>query len=158
MLRTENETMIYAPPDVVYELASDITKWPELLPHYRYVKILRQPDETASYRRRIKMGARRGIIPVSWTSSQVLRPSDHRINYFHIKGVTKGMDVEWRIERRGEGTRVTIIHALTSPYFWVQFSLVEFLLGWLFVSPIAERTLREIKALAEARMLEDRPV
>lgn len=158
MLRTENETMIHASPDVVYELASDITRWPELLRHYRYVKILRQPDETASYRRRVKMGARRGIVPVSWTSSQVLRPSDHRINYYHIKGVTKGMDVEWRIERRGDGTRVTIIHALTSPYSWVQFSVVEYLLGRLFVVPIAERTLQRIKELAEARMLEDRPV
>ncbi len=158
MLRTENRTMIFAPADVIYELAADITKWPELLPHYRYVKILKQPADTPEYRRRVKMGARRGIIPVSWTSTQVLRPQDRRISYFHIKGVTKGMDVEWRIEQRSEGTRVTIIHALTSPYWWVQFSFIESVMGRLFVQPIADKTLRGIKARAEARVLADQPV
>ncbi|HEV2878929.1 MAG TPA: SRPBCC family protein, partial [Candidatus Eremiobacteraceae bacterium] len=47
----------------IYALAQDVANWPLILPHYRYVRVLR---ETSNERVAI-MAARRNWIPVRWT-------------------------------------------------------------------------------------------
>lgn len=148
-LRTVNEIIIAAPADTVYALAADVAAWPRILPHYRYVTVLDHPASSPEYRPTVKMGARRTRIPVGWTSSQLLRPGERRINYFHLRGVTRGMEVEWRIEEVDEGTRATIVHVLNSPYPWLRSRIARYVVGRLFVEHIAERTLHGIKRQAE---------
>ncbi|MBV9464069.1 MAG: SRPBCC family protein, partial [Verrucomicrobiae bacterium] len=51
-----NEIVIDAPPEKIFRTVSNLGNWPMILPHYRWVQPL--PDGS------VKMGARRGSIPV----------------------------------------------------------------------------------------------
>ena len=58
-MKTTNEIVINAAPDVIFRLASATSDWPRLLPHYRFVHTLSDDGRT----RTLHMGARRGPYP-----------------------------------------------------------------------------------------------
>jgi ribosome-associated toxin RatA of RatAB toxin-antitoxin module len=132
----------------IYALAEDVSRWPELLPHYRYVHVLRDaPGERLAV-----MAARRGRIGVRWTAVERLDPATPRIEFTHVSGWTAGMEVAWRFEPLPNGTRVIIEHEL-------DFRLVPLVGEWIgrriigdyFIQAIAGKTLACFKELAEAR-------
>src|SRR6266568_1199386 len=43
-MNTSNRIQISAPFERLFSLAADIARWPEILPHYRWVKILERRD------------------------------------------------------------------------------------------------------------------
>ena len=137
---------IAAAPALVYTIAQDIARWPRLLPHYRYVRIL---EESAS-RRLAVMAARRDWIPVRWLAEERLKPDIPRIEFTHRGGWTTGMEVAWIFEPLPRGTRVTITHdlrGLSRPL--ARSRAGRELIGAFFIQPIASRTLARIKSLAE---------
>lgn len=135
-----------ADPRRVFDLAVDVERWPELLPHYRYVR--RLPDPRGE--RRFAMGARRGAIPVRWEAVQRPRPEDGVIEFVHTGGVTRGMRVAWRIAPRDGGADVSIEHELRLGWPLVGETVASRVIGPHFVDAIAGRTLRRVKQLAEA--------
>lgn len=142
-----------AAPAVIFKLAAEIERWPLFLPHYRYVRLLR-----ASPDRRFKvaaMGARRDFLPVAWTTTQELFPDERprRIRFRHIRGITRGMDVAWILTPRPQGVHVEIRHAFDPRWPLVGDRLVHRVIGEFFVGTIAGRTLRCVKATAEAAMV-----
>lgn len=139
MMEMRNEILIDAPPERIYRYASDTERWPEFLPHYRYVRVLERDGD----RRVVEMAARRSGIPVRWRAEQINDPQTPSIRFHHLAGWTKGMDVEWRFERVDGGTRVSIDHRkrMLFPMNWI--------VGKFFIDHIAARTLRRMKALAE---------
>ena len=137
---------IEAPLERIYPLASEVERWPERLPHYRYVRRLL----AANGERRFAMGARRGRIPVRWEATQRLLPAERRIEFVHTGGVTRGMRVAWRFEPRGDGWEVSIEHELDLGWPLIGAFAAERVIGPQFVEAIARRTLRWVKALAEA--------
>ena len=136
---------IRAPYERIFPLAADIERWPERLPHYRYVR--RVPSTNGE--RRFAMGARRGPIPVRWEAIQRPLPEQHRIEFTHTGGVTRGMEVAWRFEPRDGGWDVSIHHALELHWPLVGGFAAERVIGPQFIDAIAGRTLRRVKALAE---------
>jgi uncharacterized membrane protein len=139
---------VHAPYDRIFRLAADVERWPELLPHYRYVRRLPDPDGE----RRFAMGARRGPIPVRWEAVQRPQPDERRIGFTHTGGVTRGMDVAWRFEPIGgasEAWDVSIHHRLDLGWPLVGGPVASLVIGPQFIDAIAGRTLRRIKALAE---------
>ena len=148
-IHLENHITIAAPPAAVYALAAPVERWPSFLPHYRWVTLVAQRGE---YERLVEMAARRTWIPVWWRSIQRLYPEQFRIEFQHVAGATRGMTVEWRIEDDGRGgSLVSIRHDFRPPWPFVPLSLAELVVGRFFVSSIAGRTLREIKAFVEGR-------
>ena len=148
---TENSIIIAAPAARIYEFAAPIERWPEILPHYRWVTILR--EEQGGRWRLAEMAAHRDGFPVKWVSIQELDPATHGIRYHHVRGVTRGMDVEWTFEDvpQGAGTLVRIVHRFDPPWPPLVGPLVaRHVVGDLFVHDIANRTLRRIKDLCEA--------
>lgn len=137
---------IDAPLERIYPLASDVERWPERLPHYRYVRRL----DSASGERRFAMGARRGRIPVRWEATQRLIPAERRIEFIHTGGVTRGMQVAWHFEPAGDGWEVSIEHQLDLAWPLIGRIAAERVIGPQFVEAIARRTLRRVKVLAEA--------
>src|SRR5438445_9943185 len=99
---------MHAPADRIFALAADVERWPERLPHYRYVR--RLPDPSGE--RRFAMGARRGLIPVRWEAIQRPRPAGSVIEFEHTGGVTRGMQVAWRFRVVEESLEVSIEHEL----------------------------------------------
>lgn len=144
-MHTENTIWIQAPPQRVFALAADIARWPALLPHYRWVRVLQErPGERVA-----EMAAHRAHFPVKWTSLQCLFPDAGRIIYHHLRGVTAGMEVEWRIAPRDGGTHVTILHDLSPPGRLLRSRLATWVVGDFFVKGIAARTLHHLKSAAE---------
>jgi len=138
---------IDAPYGRIFPLAAEIERWPERLPHYRYVR--RVP--TGDGERRFAMGARRGPIPVSWEAIQRPLPDERRIEFTHTGGVTRGMEVAWRFERANGGWDVSIQHTLDLGWPLIGEFAADTVIGPQFIDAIAGRTLRRVKELAEAQ-------
>jgi ribosome-associated toxin RatA of RatAB toxin-antitoxin module len=146
-MHAERFVDINAPAAAIYELAQDVARWPQILPHYRWVRVLQERDDT----RTVEMAARRGFIPVRWKALQRCDRREPRISFRHLSGWTKGMEVAWRFEPAGERTRVTIVHHLDYSRFgpggeWFGRRII----GDYFIQSIAGRTLARMKELAEA--------
>jgi hypothetical protein len=137
-----------APVERIFALAAEVERWPELLPHYRYVRRLAS-EGRSSVERRFAMGARRGPIPVRWEALQRPLPELGVIEFTHTGGVTRGMEVAWRLIPGPEATRVEIEHRLRLKWPLIGGFAAERVIGPQFIEPIARQTLRRIKALAE---------
>jgi hypothetical protein len=135
-----------APYERIFELAAEIERWPAILPHYRYVRRLADVGADRQY----AMGARRGLIPVSWRAIQRPLPQARRIEFEHTGGVTRGMAVAWRFEPVGEAWDVSIHHELDLGWPVIGGMVADGIVGPQFIDAIAGRTLRRIKRLAEA--------
>ena len=140
---------MHAPADRIFALAADVERWPERLPHYRYVR--RLPDPNGE--RRFAMGARRGPIPVRWEAIQRPRPADGVIEFVHTGGVTRGMQVAWRLREGDDGVEVSIEHELRLGWPVVGELVASRVIGPQFVEAIARRTLGRVKQLAEEGMM-----
>lgn len=149
-MRTVDLLDTTASPVRMFAVARDVERWPEILPHYRYVRILL--GSTA--RGIVAMSANRpfGVLnwPTWWTSEMWIDPVRRTVHYRHIEGVTTGMDVEWKIEATAQGTRVTLTHEWNGPS-WGPFRrpAAEWIIGPLFVHGIATRTLAGLGRHAE---------
>lgn len=145
-MHTETAIRIRGGVDAIFEYAARVERWPEWLPHYRSVRVL----DTHGPERTVEMKARRGRLPVWWWARQVRLPAERRIRYTHLRGVTRGMEVEWRLEPAAAGdVRVTIVHELTLRWPLIGGAVARWIIGPVFVEPIAARTLARIKALVE---------
>jgi ribosome-associated toxin RatA of RatAB toxin-antitoxin module len=148
---------VAAPPELVYRLARDVSRWERLLPHYARSAVVR---EDADGVRVCDFVARRPFVPVlgigmpvTWRSRTWHEPEARRLRFVHVAGATKGMDVTWTIEPRpGGGTRVDIAHA-----FRPRLPGFAAFVDAVFTRPIAGRTLATFKALAEALADETAP-
>jgi ribosome-associated toxin RatA of RatAB toxin-antitoxin module len=135
-----------APLERIFALAAEVERWPDRLPHYRYVR--RLPDPAGE--RRFAMGARRGPIPVRWEAVQRPRPEERTIEFVHTGGVTRGMQVAWRFVPVGDEVDVSIEHDLDLRWPLIGGLVARRVIGPQFVEAIAGRTLRRVKQLAEA--------
>ena len=145
-MRSRVQVHIDAPLERIFPLAAEVERWPERLPHYRYVERL----PASNGERRFAMGARRGFIPVRWQAIQRQLPDQRRIEFTHIGGVTRGMEVAWRFEPNDQGWEVSIEHELELRWPLIGRFAAERVIGPQFVEAIARRTLRRVKVLAEA--------
>lgn len=146
-MRSDISIWIDAPPERVFPLVADLSRWKELLPHYRYVRVLAETDG----RVHAAMSARRGLIPVFWHAVQSAEPDTGRIRFRHVRGITRGMEVLWTLEPEEGGTRASIRHDLDLRWPWIGPWFAEHVIAREFINPIAGRTLARFKSLAEAR-------
>lgn len=146
MIETRNEMYIASPADRIFSYAAATEKWPLYLPHYRRVNVL----ENDGRERLVEMSAWRDVIPVRWTARQWNDAATPSIRFHHVAGWTKGMDVEWRFEPRGDGTMVSIIHALDFQFPVARDFFGKYVVAGFFVHDIASKTLRRMKELAES--------
>ena len=145
-MRSRLSVRIRAPYERIFPLAAEVERWPERLHHYRYVHQLPDPDGA----RRFAMGARRGPLPVRWEAVQRPLPDQRRIEFEHTGGVTRGMRVAWRFEELDGEWEVSIEHELDLGWPLIGGLAARHVIGPQFIEPIARRTLRRVKALAEA--------
>ena len=151
-MHTENSVDIRGDIGRVWDLASEVERWPAILPHYRYVRVLGREGA----RRTLVMAARRGWIPVRWRAVYEPLPAERRLRFRHISSAARDMEVEWRIVQHDGFVRATIVHDLRSPYALIRSRVGAYLLGHQFIEYIAGSTLRRIKDLAEAEARDGR--
>jgi ribosome-associated toxin RatA of RatAB toxin-antitoxin module len=145
-MRSSNTIDIRAPREKIFRFVSQLERWPEWLPHYRFVRVLQRNGERAI----VNMGATRSGVPISWVSEYWTVPERCELHFRHLKAWTKGMDVVWTIEPEGDVCRVTIVHDQAFRVGFVA-PLVEPLIGGLFIHHVAGQTLATFKRLIESQ-------
>jgi hypothetical protein len=152
---TIDEQLVHAPPDVCFDVAADVEKWPAILSHYRWVRFHSKQGfgegvvEMAAWRR-FPGGLK---YPTWWVSQMRSEPSEPAVYYEHIAGVTKGMSVKWELNARGSDTFIRLFHTWDGPGWPLISSLAaDHVIGPHFVSAIAQRTLAGVARAAEARV------
>src|SRR5205809_7924032 len=107
MHKTNSITM-RAPKSSIFETAANLELWPEILPHYRYIRYLeRSPDRNV-----VVMAATCSGIPISWISEQIIDRDHLEIRFHHLKAFTTGMRVVWTFQDASAGVLGEINHAL----------------------------------------------
>jgi len=148
-MRSTTSIEMAAPPELVFRLARDVERWDRVLPHYVRSRVISRGSDGT---RLTEFVARRPLIrslglglPVAWRARTWAEPDTLRLRFVHVAGATKGMDVTWRIEPRGDGAQVSIDHD-----FRPRLPGFAWFVDRAFTRPIAGRTLATFKALAEA--------
>jgi len=139
-----NSILMRAPRERIFETAADLSLWPKILPHYRYIDYL----EKSPTRNIVKMAAKRSGIPISWVSEQVIDPQAVEVRFTHLRAWTKGMEVIWTFDETPEGVLVKIVHDLQFRFPPLK-PVADFLIGDFFTYHVANQTLRCMKAHLE---------
>lgn len=151
MIRVDERTTP-APLEATFRAGADVERWPDILPHYRWVRF---HDRAGFGRGVVEMAAWREFAgplryPTWWVSEMEADPGQPLVRYRHIDGITRGMDVRWEFsEAAGGGTHVRIVHEWDGPR-WPLIGRVaaDLVIGPLFISAIARRTLAGVCAAA----------
>ncbi|MCY7380478.1 MAG: hypothetical protein LH467_14210 [Gemmatimonadaceae bacterium] len=154
-MTTVDERIVRAPLARIFALASDVERWPALLPHYRYVRFLERRRDGGGV---VDMSAVRpfGVVvwPTWWRSSMRVHggggTESPTIRFTHVGGVTRGMEVEWSFREVVNGTHVRILHVWDGPAIPIVGSAAaRLVIGPVFVHGIASRTLLGLATAAE---------
>jgi hypothetical protein len=147
-----DELLTSAPVDTCFRVAADVERWPDILPHYRFVRFRRKDGFGTG---QVEMAAWRDFLgplryPTWWMSDMHVDTQQPAVLYTHVAGITRGMVVKWWFEPRPGGTLIRITHGWNGPAWPLIGSLAwKSVIGPHFVSFIAGRTLAGVAAEAE---------
>lgn len=101
---------IKASRDLVWELAQDVKKFPDIMPDLDEVKVLEESSEGSTRRTvsewhgRIQKFNRKMV----WTEEDFWDDAAHTCRFAQIKGDFDEYKGDWRFEEQGGGTRVAL--------------------------------------------------
>ena len=151
-MHSENSIFMNASAERIFDVASDLARWPSILPHYRWIKYLSR----LANKNVVIMAAKRVLpllgrigIPVRWTSEQEIDRERKQIRFHHLKAFTRGMRVTWTFTPSRDGTEVQIVHDLHSTIPLLGRLIVEPIIGRFFIHFIATQTLEHMKPFVE---------
>jgi hypothetical protein len=157
-VRTIDEIVVRATPERCFRFGADVERWPEWLPHYRWVRFQRKDAFGTGL---IEMAARRGFGPVQWpvwwVSEMTVDAERPVVRYRHVQGITTGMEVEWSFHPRPDGTTlIRIVHDWEEGPAWpvpgpLRRAIGSAVIGPVFIHHVASRTLAGIARAVEAR-------
>jgi ribosome-associated toxin RatA of RatAB toxin-antitoxin module len=139
-----NSILMRVPKERIFETAADLSLWPTILPHYRYIHYY----EKSPTRNLVKMAAVRSGIPIAWTSEEIIDREAMEVRFHHLKAFTKGMKVVWKFTDTAKGVLVEIVHDLRFRIPALQ-PVADKIVGEFFIENIATKTLRCMKAHLE---------
>ena len=149
-MRTTNEIIIRAPLPTIFGTASDLTRWPDFLPHYRYNRFL----SAMPWGGIVKMSAVRSGIPTTWISEYRVDTENCQLHFKHLKAAlnaTRGMIVVWNFTETPEGVRVEISHDLDLRWPVIGGLVSKYIVGMFFIHHIATLTLAGLKRKVEVQ-------
>jgi aromatase len=104
---TDNEVVIDAPLDFVWERMMDIERWPSLFSEYANAEVLEQEGDTVRFRLTTHPDPDYDGQVWSWVSERVADPAAHKSKSRRIEtGPFEFMDIEWYFEETDGGTRM----------------------------------------------------
>jgi hypothetical protein len=153
-MHTVDEGFVRAPVHLVFEIVRDVEGWPAHLAHYRFVRFRERAGDGGGV---VEMAANRPFGPLNWptwwlSEMQVVGAAETApaVRFRHIGGLTKGMEVEWRLNAHDGGTRVELVHAWDGPRWpLIGVFAATAVIGPVFVHGIASRTLAGLARVAE---------
>jgi hypothetical protein len=148
-MRTSSTITIKAPLHVIFANASDLARWPDFLPHYRYNKFLSQMPWGGI----VKMSAVRSGIPITWISEYRIDTDKCQLYFKHLKSrlnATRGMVVVWSFTEVPGGIRIEITHDLDLRWPLIGGFVGKYIVGSFFIHHIANLTLAGLKRKVES--------
>jgi hypothetical protein len=158
-VKTIDERTSSAPPDACFRAAADVERWPDILPHYRWVRFHRKDGFARGV---VEMAAWRhfGAVayPTWWMSEMSNDPERRTVTYRHVDGITRGMDVLWEVTPAEHGrTLLRITHEWRGPEWpLIGGFAADNVIGPHFIHFIASRTLAGVAREAERLAMEVR--
>ncbi len=145
-MRTVDRIRVRAPLGQVFRAAREVERWPELLAHYRWVRILERQGDGGAL---VEMAAWRPFGPLRyptwWVSEMRVDSAKPAVYYRHVRGITTGMDVVWELVALEGQTEVSIVHQWAGPNWpLIGQAAAEWVIGPIFIHGIASRTLAGI--------------
>ncbi|WP_328770685.1 SRPBCC family protein [Streptomyces sp. NBC_00286] len=102
---TENDIVIAAPLDLVWDMTNDVANWPQLFSEYASVEILSQEGNKTTFRLTMKPDENGTVW--SWVSE---RETDRDARSVRARRVETGpfayMNIRWQYKKVPEGTRM----------------------------------------------------
>ncbi len=147
-MKTVNAITIRAPLPAIFATASDLARWPDFLPHYRYNRFL-SPMPWGGI---VKMSAVRSGIPTTWVSVYRVDADRCQLHFEHLRSTlnaTRGMIVIWNFTETPEGVRVEIDHQLDLRWPVIGGLVSKYIVGRFFIHHIATLTLAGLKRKVE---------
>jgi len=128
-----------------------VENWPGYLSHYRRVRFRERTRDGGGL---VEMAASRPFGPLAWPvwweSEMVVNQAAPAVRYRHVRGLTRGMDVEWTFAAESAFTRVRIVHAWNGPAWpLIGIFAASEVIGPIFIHGIASRTLDGLALVAE---------
>lgn len=148
-----DELVVATDVATMFSLARDVEEWPVHLSHYRRVRMLERAGDGGGV---VEMAANRpfhGVNwPTWWVSAMTVDAVRPAIRFRHVRGITRGMDVEWSFAPVPAGVRVRIVHAWNGPSWpLIGVPAARLVIGPVFIHGIASRTLRGLGRAALTR-------
>lgn len=149
-MKTVDRIVIRAPHDRVFAAAAAVERWPSFLQHYRWVRFRERRGAGGT----VEMAAWRPFGPLRWptwwVSEMTVDPAGREIRYRHIRGITAGMDVVWRLVPGNGAVTIELVHDWTGPRWpLIGPAAAAVVIGPVFVHGIASRTLAGLKRRLE---------
>ena len=104
---TDNEVVINAPLDVVWEKMNDVENWPDLFSEYAKAEVLEREGNTMRFRLTTHPDPEYDGQVWTWVSERTVDPETHSVKAHRIEtGPFDHMNIEWYFEPAGEGTKM----------------------------------------------------
>lgn len=104
---TDNEVVINAPLETVWERMMDIEGWPDLFSEYAKAEVIETEGDTVKFRLTTHPDPDYEGKVWSWVSERVADPASHSSRSRRIEtGPFEYMNIEWYFEEAGGGTRM----------------------------------------------------
>ena len=104
---TDNEIVIDAPRDFVWERMMDIESWPNLFSEYAKAEVLEQEGDTVRFRLTTHPDPEYDGQVWSWVSERKADPATYTSKSKRIEtGPFEFMEIAWSFEEEGDGTKM----------------------------------------------------
>jgi aromatase len=104
---TDNEVVIEAPLELVWEKLNDVENWPNLFSEYANAEILEREGNTVRFRLTTHPDPEYDGQVWSWVSERTVDPETHSVKAHRIEtGPFDHMDIEWYFEPADGGTKM----------------------------------------------------
>jgi hypothetical protein len=146
-----DEITIRAPLIKIFGVASNLPRWPEFLPHYRYNRFILQTPSGGV----VRMSCVSSRMKVRWISEYRIDTENRQLLFHHrhsTLNATRGMKVVWSFEDLPGGfVHVSIHHHLDLKWLKIGTALAGWVAGRFLIHDIAKRTLAGLKRKVEAQ-------
>jgi ribosome-associated toxin RatA of RatAB toxin-antitoxin module len=146
-----DEITIRAPLIKIFGVASNLPRWPEFLPHYRYNRFITQTPSGGI----VRMSCVSSRINVRWVSEFRIDTANRQLHFLHRQSTlnaTRGMKVLWDFQELPGGfVHVTINHRHEPKRTLIGPALASWAAGRFFIRDIAGKTLAGLKRKVEAQ-------
>ena len=104
---TDNEVIIEAPRDFVWDRMMDIESWPDLFSEYAKAEVIEEEGDTVTFRLTTHPDPEYDGQVWSWTSERTADPGSYQSKSKRIEtGPFEYMNIEWYFEPADGGTKM----------------------------------------------------